>query len=247
VAYGRYDLDWLISTCTVGHTDNEELVIGFDSRKSLRVIEQFLIARRAMYETVYYHRTVRSAEGMVGLFLRRLKEVVLEDKRDLDVAAFVKPLVKMISGDVLEPHEILALDDFSLWVLMDNIAKMDKMDITAKDLAQRIVSRDLFKLVPCASKDVNDFLRKKDGYKKIHEAIEPFCVGKREYYLIEDTMSFDMFSDDVHELAYFVDDARKAKPVREHPYFRQHWKDTEQTVRLFTIGEAVDAVKKLIG
>ncbi|MGO9200027.1 MAG: hypothetical protein ACLQM8_05745 [Limisphaerales bacterium] len=247
VAYGRYDLDWLVSTCTVGHTDKDELVVGFDARKSLRVVEQFLIARRAMYEAVYYHKTVRSAEGMVGLFLRRLKEVLHEDKRELEVAAFVKPLVKIISGDVLEPNEILALDDFSLWVLMDNVAKIDKMDVTAKDLAQRIVSRDLFKLVPCSSSKVNTFLRKKDGYKKIHEVIEPFCVGKREYYLVEDTMSFDMLSQEARELAYFVDDSRRATPIREHPNLRQHWTETEETVRLFTVAEAVDAVKTLIG
>lgn len=247
VAYGRYDLDWLISTCTVGHTDNDELVIGFDGRKSLRVIEQFLIARRAMYETVYYHRTVRSAEGMVGLFLRRLKEVLREDKRELSVATFVRPLVKMISGEALGPNELLALDDFSLWVLMDNVAKMDKMDVTVKDLAQRIVSRDLFKLVPCSSSKVNNFLRKKDGYKQIYEVIEPFCVGKREYYLIEDTMSFKMLSEDPSELAYFVDDTGKATPIREHHNLRQHWAQSEETVRLFTVAEAVDAVKRLIG
>jgi HD superfamily phosphohydrolase len=75
VAYGRYDLDWLISTCTIGTTRDDELVAGFDRNKSLRVVEQFLIARRALYETVYYHKTVRAAEGMVALFLRRLKKV----------------------------------------------------------------------------------------------------------------------------------------------------------------------------
>ena len=247
VAYGRYDLNWLISTCSVGHTDSNELVIGFDARKSLRVVEQFLIARAAMYETVYYHRTVRSAEGMVGLFLKRLKEVLREEQRSLDVAAFVRPLVKMISGEFLEPAEILSLDDFSLWVLLDNVSQLDKMDVTAKDLAQRIVSRDLFKLVPCDSNKVSKFLRKKDGYERIYDVIEPFCVGKREFYLVEDTLSFNMLCSKPAEIAYFIDDARHAKPIREHPSLRHHWKETEETVRHFTVAEAVDAVKALIG
>lgn len=61
VAYGRYDLDWLVSTLTIGRNDRGELVTGFDRRKSVRVVEQFLIARQALYETVYHHRTIRSA------------------------------------------------------------------------------------------------------------------------------------------------------------------------------------------
>jgi HD superfamily phosphohydrolase len=69
VAYGGYDLNWLISTCTVGRTNTNELMVGFDRGKSLRAIEQFLIARRALYETAYHHRTVRAAEGMVALFI----------------------------------------------------------------------------------------------------------------------------------------------------------------------------------
>src|SRR5579884_2046196 len=78
VNYGRYDLDWLVSTSMVGrapHGDGH--VVGFDARKAPRVVEQFLTARAAMYDTVYCHKTVRSVEGMMGLFLRRLRDVGL--------------------------------------------------------------------------------------------------------------------------------------------------------------------------
>jgi len=75
VAYGRYDLDWLVSTCTVGELTNGDWVVGFDARKAPRVIEQFLIARIALYETVYCHKTVRAAEGMVKALFRRLKDL----------------------------------------------------------------------------------------------------------------------------------------------------------------------------
>src|ERR1044071_5263979 len=55
VAYGRYDLDWLISTATIGEAGDSTfggVVVGFEERKAIRVVEQFLIARRAMYDTV---------------------------------------------------------------------------------------------------------------------------------------------------------------------------------------------------
>ena len=68
VAYGRFDLNWLISTCTIGETITNELVVGFDGTKALRAVEQLLIARRSLYRTVYFHKTVRSAEGMVAMF-----------------------------------------------------------------------------------------------------------------------------------------------------------------------------------
>jgi hypothetical protein len=58
-----------------------------------------------------------------------------------------------------------------------------------------------------------------------------------------------MFSDQPSALAYFVDveNGRLATPVREHPDLRYYWRESEDRVRLFTLGDAVDAVKELIG
>jgi uncharacterized protein len=246
VAYGRYDLEWLISTCTVGRTRENELVVGFDRRKALRVVEQFLIARRALYETVYYHKTVHSAEGMAALFLRRLKEVI-RDFPDLAAGRVVEPLVRIISGEVVGPERLLALDDFSLWVLIDNVAHAERMDPTAQDLARRILERDLFKLVPCAYRRVNEFLRREDGYEKIHNAIRPFCPGPPEFYLWIDVLRFTMLGDRKDEWGYFVGEDRLATPIREHESIRPLWRESEESVRLFTLREAVDAVATLIG
>src|SRR5260370_777251 len=70
VAYGRYDVAWLISTCTLGQTAADRWVVGWDRRKALSIVEQLLIAREALYHTAYWHKTVVSAEVMVGRFLR---------------------------------------------------------------------------------------------------------------------------------------------------------------------------------
>ncbi len=244
VAYGRYDLGWLISTCTVGKNDNNQLVVGFDKRKSLRVVEQFLIARRALYETVYYHKTVRSAEGMVTLFLRRLRKVFQENPH-LRVPDFVEPIVKIISGEAIELREILSVDDYSLWVLIHNISKMEDFDLTAKDLAQRITSRDLFKIIPCPSDSVSNFLLQDDGYSLIYNAINTFCPGRPEYYLVVDNIEFSMFSNKESEKAYFIDQERNATQIENDDTLRQYWPKIK-TVRLFTIREAVEAVQKLI-
>ncbi|MGR3173746.1 MAG: HD domain-containing protein [Candidatus Scalindua sp.] len=247
VTYGKYDLDRLLSTCAIGTTSSNELVVGFDEKKSIRVVEQFLIARRALYETVYYHKTVHSAEGMVALFLRRLKEIV-HDGKELQVAEFVRPILKMISGDVVGPEELLALDDFSLWVFIENITKNNKMDYTVQDLGQRILSRDLFKMVPCSPEKINEFLRKPDGHLQMYNAIQPYCPGKEEFYMFIDTVKFKMFSENDCEMGYFIGDLHKATPIREHEELKPYWLRNEvEFTRLFTINEAVDSLKKLIG
>jgi len=243
VAYGRYDLGWLISTCSVG-SDDARLVVGFDQRKSLRVVEQFLIARRALYETVYYHKTVHAAEGMVSLFLRRLKEVVREGAK-VPAMQFVEPMIKMISGEAVGPSEVLALDDFALWVLIEHLSTQSN-DETLRDLGRRILSRDLFKMVPCSSDRIRQFLERNGSYDRLYDAIQPFCPGKREFYLIADFVKTNFLSDEKRAQSYFIDDGRKAVPLRENEWMRAYLQRPEQLARLFTLREAVDAVEAVI-
>jgi HD superfamily phosphohydrolase len=247
VAYGRYDLDWLISTCTVGETVQHDLVVGFDKRKALRVVEQFLIARRALYETVYYHKTVRIVEGMVALFLRRLKEVAAGEALRLGVFDFLKPLIRMISGDVLSQAELLSLDDFALWILIQAVSEAKGMDETVHDLGQRILARDLFKIVPCSNEKVREFLLRPDGRDRLCSAIQPFCPGKAEYYLCVDSTTFAMLAERSGKFAYLVDDNRLATPIRDHEALQAYRGRPEEGVRLFTLSEAVAAVVKAIG
>jgi HD superfamily phosphohydrolase len=244
VAYGRYDLDWLISTCSLGLTESGELVVGFDQRKAYRTVEQFLIARQALYEAVYYHKTVHAAEGMVALFLRRLKDVV-SSSGEFTIDKLLSPYVKVISGEAIGPEEILRLDDFSLSVLIDVVSGMSSMDPTVRDLGHRILSRDLFKLVPCGSSEIEDYLGRPESYDRIFAAIKPFCTGDPRYYLVVDRISFKMFGSDRLDCAFFLDDDRKATPIKEHPQLRSYDK-SDRAVRLFTVAGAIDAVAGLI-
>lgn len=256
--YGKHDINWLISTCLVGVDDRGELVVGFDQRKAIRVTEQFLIARRALYETVYFHKTVRAAECMVESFLERLK-TIFEDgyvAQKTQIENFVKPMANMISGLPLSASELLSLDDYALWVLIDNIHKMENMDPTAKDLAKRILLRDLFKEVPRSSEAVSKFLRQDDSADKLTAAVKVH-VGIKEprYYWRRDESSFQMFADprrEKDEIGYFIDEngGYKASPFWEHPKMEHIYPGRERNkqvnVRLFTIKEAIDDVVKLI-
>jgi uncharacterized protein len=67
------------------------------------VVEQLLIARRALYDTVYYHKTVRSAEGMIGLLLKHLKDAVSEKGWLEANLRLFEPFRKVIEGKPLTP------------------------------------------------------------------------------------------------------------------------------------------------
>jgi uncharacterized protein len=248
VAYGRYDLDWLISTCTLGVDTQHKVgkwVLGFDSRKAVRVVEQFLIARQALYETVYHHKTVRCAEAMVGKLLGRLRKSV-QGGTEFETTQFVKPLMKIIGGSVLSPEELLALDDFSLSVLIDNISREARKDAIAADLARRILSRDLFKWVPVSSQKIAEFLEREGARAELQEAIKPFCPGDSEYYLIEDKAKFRMMASTQDEKVYLIDGNGVASPAHDHESLRAYRYIEAETRRIYTIREARDEVKKFI-
>jgi hypothetical protein len=207
------------------------------------------VARRALYDTVYYHKTVRSAEGMIGLLLRRLKDVVAAKGWVFGNPTFFQPYQAVVSGKPLRPEEILGLDDYSLWVLIQQLSSQPEHDVTLADLAGRIVARVLFKMVPSSSGRLEEFIRKHDAYARIHRAVRPFVSGDETYYAYIDSATIQMFCDKPREDAYFVDmdtEVRLAVPIKDHLHLRPHWQKPETLNRLFVPREAVEDVTKLV-
>jgi HD superfamily phosphohydrolase len=245
VAYGRYDLDWLISTCTVGKLNDRQWVVGFDKRKSPRVVEQFLIARKALYDTVYYHKTVRSAEGMVGLFLRRLRDLWKAGVA-IDLGPMGAVYSRLLSGEPIDQRELLSLDDFSLFVIIERASTVGGVDPTIRDLGARILSRDLFKIVPVENEKLNRFLKQPDAYPRMHGAIQPFCQGDPRYYVHVDQCEFQMFCNKPSERGYFIDENRVPTLMRESEELSMHSDTRRELIRVFTLSEAVDALRHAI-
>jgi len=152
----------------------------------------------------------------------------------------------MIAGRKVGVSALLSLADFSLWVLIESVSKMERIDETVHDIAERIVARDLFKRVPCSSEKVAEFISQPHGYARLYEVVEPYCHGKEDYYVLVDRARFKMFEEDVNRMAYFVDGERKAIPVKENDLLRQHGSHEVGTVRIFTVREAVEAARELI-
>jgi uncharacterized protein len=248
VAYGRYDLEWLISTAAVGRFE-DRLVIGFDVRKAPRVIEQLLIARRALYDTVYQHKTVRAAEVMVGLLLRRLRDL-LSAGEDPGLGERFEPYRRVLCNEALAPQEILVLDDFSLWVLIMHVAEQHDGDPTAVDLAKRIVRRDLFKEVRLDEDQLVDALSA-DGMDRIRNAVARAGAveGEARYYSAEDHSHLDMLSRREPQAIYLIDKRGpgigEAMPASQHGELSHLVERGERSRRLFAAEETLGTICRL--
>jgi hypothetical protein len=150
------------------------------------------------------------------------------------------------------------VDDFALFVLIEQLAGTTGLDPVVRDLARRILSRELFKLLPVDSERVQEYLSQEGAYDRLYKAMKPFCPGDPRHYLLRDDYSVTFFNfdkeasseeDDAnpatkHE-SYLIDSSRKARPLREHIDLKEHKKGIKST-RLFTLDSCIPAVHKTV-
>ena len=65
--YGIFDLEWIIKSIEINEADDHLYI----SAPGLYAVEDYLQARYYMYRQVYFHRTLRSAEAVLKVLLRR--------------------------------------------------------------------------------------------------------------------------------------------------------------------------------
>src|SRR6476469_8224261 len=69
--YGIYDLEWVIKSIEMDE-DTDRLYV---STPGIYAVEDYLQARYYMFRQVYFHRTLRSAEAVLKVLLRRALEL----------------------------------------------------------------------------------------------------------------------------------------------------------------------------
>ncbi len=257
VSYGRYDLEWLLSCVTLGYY-NDSVVIGFDLQKSRRVIEEFILAHRAHYETVYFHHTVKSAELMLGLFFKRLKKLVTESKRTF-ARRFPRYLsvIEIAAGKVIGPEKVLELDDALLWSFLSEVAKHPSdPDHILCDLAWRLLQRDLFKAVelpraesslplPTSERLVDQGLR----LVKLRSGKSISREDFKEYYLCHFNQDRDILSTKEHDCGFFIDTTRPDRPaimIQRDREFRALRTMSITTSRIYVPREVRDKAQEIL-
>ncbi|MBI2894709.1 MAG: HD domain-containing protein [Deltaproteobacteria bacterium] len=136
--YGLYDLDWLLhSLCFAGST------LAVDGRKGIAAVEQYFLARRAMFEQVYFHKTTRAAEWVIRSIFRRVASLVADGRDPAGLPGAIRAAAR---ADTVSLEDYLALDDARIWTCFTEWAA-GSTDAILRDLCDRLLRRALFKTV----------------------------------------------------------------------------------------------------
>jgi hypothetical protein len=191
---------------------------------------------------------------MVSRLLQRLGDLARQGAWPYEADAQFDAYHAVLRGEPLCCKDVLALDDSSLWALIMRIAA-DHPDVTARDLARRILERRLFKVVPAPLASLSRFMRRGDREAVLAQCIEKHVPGEPSYYNVreDERSAFHRWSDVEARRAYLVDAAGpgrlgSAKPASEHPDLQAlQLGNVVPPSRLFVPAEAVDDVVAVIG
>jgi uncharacterized protein len=136
--YGIFDLEWIIKSIEINEADDHLYV----SAPGMYAVEDYLQARYYMYRQVYFHRTLRSAEAILRVLLRRALSLKKE-RPDRVWTTENSAMEKILSGGKLDLAGHMELDDTDV---MYSIKRWQhSKDPILSDLAKRFLDRRLFK------------------------------------------------------------------------------------------------------
>jgi uncharacterized protein len=143
--YGGFDLSWLVMAITVDEKSDRLAVLA----KGISAVEDYLQARYHMYRNVYFHKVVRSAEGMVKLALQRARRLAIQERLLWPPREHV--VHKALLGQTLGAREFNDLDDVSIMHCFKIWADGD--DPTLAALCRGLLFRKLFKVIDVSGVD----------------------------------------------------------------------------------------------
>jgi len=163
---GAIDYDWLMEHIRVeevslevdDHIPGSETNNDYKAQtfclafKALPAAEQFLLSRYTMQQQVYFHKTTRCAEHMIGSLIEKVAQLAQNKKTGPKQTGLPSehPLLKFLGRDGDKIENYIALDDI---VVMGAIERMTSaQDPIVSRLATRILKRNLYKPI-----DVRDF------------------------------------------------------------------------------------------
>jgi HD superfamily phosphohydrolase len=173
VKYGIYDLEWIIHALEIDEANDRVYV----SAKGLYAVEEYLQARYYMFRQVYFHRTLRSAEGVLLSILRRAVELLGAGQLRFLIPGSV--MERMLAGEALSTGDYLRFDDHDVMFYIKQWTQ--EADAILQDLARRFVERRLFKAL-----DVNLAEAERARFLAVARERVAALGFDPDYYLIED-------------------------------------------------------------
>ncbi|MFN4243031.1 MAG: HD domain-containing protein [Tepidisphaerales bacterium] len=180
--YGQYDLQWLLRSLTAaGDGPTGRLAVSY---KGVSAVEGYLQARYHMYRNVYFHKVVRSAEGMLRLALQRARRLAIQERLDTDGPALRKALL----GQSLTHEERLHLDDVTLMAAFKRWTQSD--DPTLARLCHGLLFRQLYKTV-----ELSVELGPAEAAERLRRAVEAVAAAGGDPH-------YDLFYDEPSDTPY---------------------------------------------
>jgi len=172
VPNARYDLDRIVQMI---QRDGDGMC--FDERAQF-AIEGYFMARYHLYLQLYYHRTVRAAEGMLRALIRRARSLVNSGSSLGAIAPHFERLCR--TGEI---QDSVVVSDADLWSAFGVWAETAE-DSILKDLSGRLINRQLFRCIEIPKGSLDDFYQK--WLPKI-QALASGCSLDPSYYVLADT------------------------------------------------------------
>lgn len=199
--YGKYDLDWLLAQLLLDGSHNRFYL----ARKALDAAEAYVFARYHMYRAVYFHKTVRAAEVMLRLTLRRFKELLEKSSsskgRGQVVPGASSKVVAAFSSQKLSLEDYLSLDDLTLTEFFK--ATAGATDPLLASLGSGLINRRLYKAMDMTDSDGASVAKFFDAARVAvrKKGLDP------EYAIVDDTAA------DTPYKPYDPDDAKPASQI----------------------------------
>lgn len=138
VSYGKYDLERILRTMRIR---GDKVVV---KASGISAVEDYIMARYQMYWQVYYHPTSRAFEILLFKLFKRIADVFKQNPDEIDhCVPFLRPFLDH-GTMTIEQH--LFLDEDTIMHGFKMLSSESK-DPVLKDLARRVLERDLFKFV----------------------------------------------------------------------------------------------------
>jgi uncharacterized protein len=246
-----FDREWLLDSLTfaVNPEQEDQVVVALDGTRGTHTIEQFLRNRLTLYRRLYKHKTVRSAELLLGKLLERLRVLALADQVRLSRPGFEQALAKLLRGDALSCNEVLRLDDFRLWSLILDFAEESGLDPTLRSLARMLARRDLPKLVRNPNRDLAALARERSTHDTIDNVVEKYVAGEPRFFWMQDEVTFRLVDPDAR-FGCWILTRRGSPPVVRHlrdiPEIRSAVHDHSE-FRLYVPDESLKEVRTVLG
>jgi uncharacterized protein len=185
--YGDFDLGWLLQALTIDEASDRLAV----SAKGISAVENYLQSRYHMYRNVYFHKVVRSAEGMVKLALQRARRLAVQGR--LPWPDREHPVHRALLGQALSIDEFAELDDVSMLAAFKTWS--GDADGTLAHLCRGLLYRRLYKVVDLSF--IPDPTAARDAYVRAERAMTQAGGDP----------SYDLFFDEPANTPYIAESA----------------------------------------